>query len=533
MRNAMPTSSIGLRALRATLIGVTLLAVVGLGSPGAASAHPLGNFTTNQYDGLTVSADRVQIDHVVDMAEIPALQERQRMTVDGSSGIADQAAAAWAETACLRANDELLLSINGQPTTLSLRGLGVSFPAGQAGLSTLRLVCTLEADVPTITSPTTIDFENRAYPDRLGWREITVQADGLQLTAAAALVSPVSMRLTAYPESLQSNPPDQRSASFVVAPGGQPLIAPSVVDAVPVGSPAEAVVGAAAARSDWAGLSDLPDQIEAMLRAPELTPFAVALALVLATLLGAVHAASPGHGKALMAAYLVGSRGTLRHAAGLGLTVTVAHTAGVFVLGLIILGAGAVVSAERLFPILGLASGLLISALGLVMLAQRLRERRVQANADGHAHPHPHDDHHSHNGDRHPPRDQPPGWHYHGPVGHSHLPSGSNPLRARNLAALGLIGGLVPSASAILILVGSIAVGRPGFGLVLTVAFGLGMAAVLVGLGVLLVKVRGLVEALPSARRLTPIFDRLPLVTALVFVVVGATILFQSSGQLL
>jgi ABC-type nickel/cobalt efflux system permease component RcnA len=128
-----------------------------------------------------------------------------------------------------------------------------------------------------------------------------------------------------------------------------------------------------------------------------------------------------------------------------------------------------------------------------------------------------------------PDEDAVGGYHSHGLVRHTHLPQGGDPLRWRNLFALGLVGGLVPSASAILILVGSIAAGRPAYGMVLTLAFGLGMAVVLVGVGVLLVRARGLIERWPRTDRLAPLLARLPIVTAVVFVIVGIAITFQAA----
>jgi ABC-type nickel/cobalt efflux system permease component RcnA len=255
---------------------------------------------------------------------------------------------------------------------------------------------------------------------------------------------------------------------------------------------------------------------------------AVLLALGLAALVGALHAATPGHGKTLMAAYLVGSRGTVRHALGLGLTVTLSHTVGVLALGGIVVVAGAAIPSERLLPMLGLASGIVVTGLGIAFLAQRLvaarreRDHKV-AHELGHEHDHELEHDHSHaHGDLE---------HSHGLIRHTHLPASDGPLRCRNLVALGLVGGLVPSASAILILVGSIAAGRPAFGMVLTLAFGAGMAAVLVGVGVLLVRFRSLVERVPS-RSFGRALAYAPLVTALVFVVVGLAITLQSGAQL-
>jgi ABC-type nickel/cobalt efflux system permease component RcnA len=290
------------------------------------------------------------------------------------------------------------------------------------------------------------------------------------------------------------------------------------------------------------GIAEVPSQITDIIQARDLTLPAILVSLVVAAGVGAVHAASPGHGKTLMAAYLVGTRGTVRHALALGLTVTVSHTIGVLILGGIVLFAGAVIPSERLFPILGLTSGLIVTVLGLGLLRERVREHRERLSAhDAHDQPHDLDHDHAHDGGDahthghdHTHSDEGPagGWHSHGLVRHTHLPPGDDAVRWRNIVALGLVGGLVPSASAILILVGSIAAGRPAYGMVLTLAFGIGMAVVLVGVGVLLVRARGVIERWPRADHLGTLFARLPVITALVFVVAGAVITVQAGMQL-
>ena len=524
-------------------------------APGTAMAHPLGNFTINLYDGLTLSPDGAVLDHVLDMAEIPAFQERQRMDLDGDGVVSDPEGAAWAESTCRETSADLSLMVSGDRSEFQPTALGLSFPPGQGGLRILRLVCTYEAAFPPITSQTSVIFQDDSYTDRLGWREIVVSGDGLSLTGAEAYAEGTSERLTAYPEAQLAQPRDQASAAFSIAPGGAATPPPPVPDAVPLGSSPEQVMNARAGSGAVpGGIAELPPEISEIIQARDLTAPAIALSLLVAAGVGAVHAASPGHGKTLMAAYLVGTRGTTRHALGLALTVTISHTIGVFALGLIILFAGSLVPSERLFPILGLVSGLVVVVIGVGLLVQLIRDdrrrRRVhlggaehdhahdEGHASDHEHEHASDHEHDHQAGHAPQGATPPaedavgGYHSHGLVRHTHLPQGGDPLRWRNLFALGLVGGLVPSASAILILVGSIAAGRPAYGMVLTVAFGLGMAVVLVGVGVLLVRARGLIERWPRTDRLAPLLARLPIVTAIVFVIVGVAITLQSGAQL-
>jgi ABC-type nickel/cobalt efflux system permease component RcnA len=237
-----------------------------------------------------------------------------------------------------------------------------------------------------------------------------------------------------------------------------------------------------------------------------LSPGFALVALLLAIGLGAAHALAPGHGKTVMAAYLVGLRGTLRQAATIGATVTVTHTAGVLVLGLVLSSFRAVAS-ERVYPWLGLGSGLLLAAVGVGLL--------VRARG-GHHHPHPHP--HGHDHDHH---------HEHGPAG--------RPLGWRGLVALGLAGGLVPSPSAVVVLLGGIALGQAWFGVALVVAYGLGMAATLTGVGLLLAHLRTRMDRrlhLPTGSLLARLGRLVPAVTASVIVVVGLTLAASGAAQL-
>jgi ABC-type nickel/cobalt efflux system permease component RcnA len=216
-----------------------------------------------------------------------------------------------------------------------------------------------------------------------------------------------------------------------------------------------------------------PDPFAALITAKDLSTQVIVLSLLLALGLGALHAVSPGHGKTLMAAYLVGTRGTLGQAVLLGLTVTVTHTLGVLMLGLATLVAAQYILPDRLYPWLTVGSGLLVIGMGIALVADRW-------HALQHARPHTHDEAHRHR---------------HGVFGreHSHLPTSLEPgLSWQSLIGLGAVGGLVPSASALLLLLGAISLQRIPFGIVLIIVFGLGMAFVLVGVGVLFVRASSL-----------------------------------------
>ena len=245
-----------------------------------------------------------------------------------------------------------------------------------------------------------------------------------------------------------------------------------------------------------------------------LSPGFALVALLLAVGLGAAHALAPGHGKTVMAAYLVGLRGTLRQAATIGATVTLTHTAGVLLLGLVLTTSRAVAS-ERVYPWLGLGSGLLLAGVGIGLL--------VRARP-GHGHPHPHE---------HPDPDHPhPHDHDHH---HGGVPGAGRPLGWRGLVALGLAGGLVPSPSAVVVLLGGIALGQAWFGVALVLAYGLGMAATLTGVGLLLAHLRTRMDRrlrVPAGSVLGRIGRLLPAVTASVIVLVGLGLAASGAAQL-
>ena len=238
--------------------------------------------------------------------------------------------------------------------------------------------------------------------------------------------------------------------------------------------------------------------------------------------LGAAHALAPGHGKTVMAAYLVGLRGTLRQAGTIGATVTLTHTAGVLLLGLVLTTSRAVAS-ERVYPWLGLGSGLLLAGVGIGLL---VRARP----GHGHPHPHGHELHHPH------PHGQEP----HHPHSHDHdhpgaAPGAGRPLGWRGLMALGLAGGLVPSPSAVVVLLGGIALGQAWFGVALVLAYGLGMAATLTGVGLLLAHLRTRMDRrlrVPAGSVLGRIGRLLPAVTASVIVLVGLGLAASGAAQL-
>jgi len=535
---ARPARSRG-RARRRLLGAAAALAVVlGLVLPAVASAHPLGNFTINHFAALRVATDHVGLDVVIDRAEIPAFQERQRLDANGDGTLQESELAGKGQAACQALATDLHLAVGDAPVPLALGAAGLSFPPGAGGLTTMRLVCEFTGALgAAVGTDTSVTFEDTSFAERIGWREIVVAGDGVTIGGSGVASAPdpagVSNRLTSYPADLLTQPLDERSIAVDASRGGPALAAWTAPDATPL----RAVTGQAASGSAVGAVpGGVGRDLAALVDAQDLTPLAIVISLAIAFGLGVIHALSPGHGKTIMAAYLVGGRGSSRQAIGLGLAVTVSHTLGVLALAGITLAASSLLPPERLYPVLGLASGALVIVIGGSLLWQRLRAlgaAAAHARAHAHGHEHEHENDHGHEAaDRHA--------HEHGhphPHPHDHHPA-SDSISWRGLLALGLSGGLVPSASALILLLGSIAAGRVAYGLVLVVGFGLGMAVVLAGIGLLLVKAQRLVERRmvgggPSIGRLRRLVAPLQLATAGLVLVLGFFLTGQALTQVL
>ncbi|HEU4911935.1 MAG TPA: nickel transporter, partial [Actinomycetes bacterium] len=486
-----------------------LAALVGAGAllvavPGAASAHPLGNFTVNRYSGVVVGTDRVTVDHVLDLAEIPTAQRRPAVDTSGDGRLSRPELAACARSACAEAAGSLRLTVAEQPYGLDVTAAAARALDGQAGLPVLRLECALGTGIAPLAGPTAVRLVDTAARDEVGWKEVVATGDGTTLTRSDVPERTRSARLTSYPQDLLSSPLDQEAARLVVRPGGTDHQPASAAD-LPTGVLTR-------------GADRLTVAFEGLLQRSGGGPVAAALALLAALALGAAHAVAPGHGKTVMAFYLSGRRdGALRSAATVGATVTATHTAGVLGLGLLV-SAGTAVAPARVYPWLSLVSGLLVVAVGLGLLrAARTGSGGLTGHTHGtgpgqHTHPpsgaspHSGGDHaapgivdvpsprsarthldhagdhagvgilvhedHAHGHDHDHPHKHPH------PHAHAHAHEVPAPSR-RGLVAIGLAGGLLPSPSAVLVFLGALALGHPWFGVLLVVAFGLGMAATL------------------------------------------------------
>jgi nickel/cobalt transporter (NicO) family protein len=430
--------------MRAFLIAVA----VALAAPAAASAHPLGNFSVNHEALVAISSDRVDITYLLDQAEIPTFQERGRPPAEILAAKRGEA---------LRG---LRLEVDGRAVPLRAARGRILFLPGQGGLKTTRVELPLSA----AAHGREVRLRDETFRDRVGYAAVVVRpGHGTAVRSSAPAGDPTG-GLRRYPAN---RPPDRRVAHFEVAAGRGTVTAPR-----PEGGGDTTVSGAAAhgAGDGFAGL---------------LAPGAglSVLLLVAAFGWGAVHALSPGHGKAMVAAYLVGARGTPRHAVALGMVVTFTHTIGVFALGVVTLTLSAVIVPERLYPWLSLASGLLVIGVGLTVLRSRRRQR------------HQHHHHHHHD------------------------------LSRRALLAMGASAGLLPCPSALVVLLAAIAQHQVALGLVLIVAFSAGLATTLTAAGLAVVASGRVLSRVGAPARL---LTALPTASALVIVAVGCALTLKA-----
>lgn len=434
-----------------------------------AAAHPMGSISTNRTATLSLRPGALELHYLVDFAELPSATELSRFAQDqaapgGPASLQDYGARRLDE---LRAG--LSLRINGQATPLTLARTETLQRQGEWGLPTLLVIGVFTAPAPALGAPASLVLEDANFRDAPGWRSLRLSTGGAlyarEVRPAGALLVPGE---ESDPLRYEGEPPQDDTLSCLVVAGAESTAPPRAESAA---LPARAA-----------------DPLATLLRGGE-GPLWVLFALLGSALLGAGHALTPGHGKTVVAAYLVGARGTAAQAVVLGVVVTLTHVASVFLLGGVALWLSAYVVPEALFPILGVASGAGVVVVGLGMLRARLR--RYHGAEAPHAHPGPE--------------------------------TGAGLWR---VVVLGISGGIVPCPSALVVLLAAISLGRVAFGISLIVAFSLGLAVVLVALGLLVVKARPLLarwEARGASWRW------LPVASALVIVLLGTGIAVQAA----
>lgn len=501
------------RRAAATITVLACLLLCGV----AAVAHPLGNFTVNRFARVRVEPGVVRVRYVVDMAEIPAFQESQVMDSNRDGNVSAEESADYLERLAPRLAEGIMLAGDGVRVPLRLASKTISMPKGAGGLATLRIECDFEgATQERAEGAQRLRFEDANYRERVGWREIVVEAAaGVTVFDSDAYGSAVTDELKTYPQDTLAAPLDERSAEFSWTRGALPA-------------------GAVALRTrDGKPAVQTRDRFAELISVEELTPLVALVGLLLAAGLGALHAMSPGHGKTVVGAYLVGSRGTAKHAAFLGLTVTLTHTSSVFALGLLTLFASQYVLPETLFPYLSLASGVIVLAIGLTLFVRRLRSAFGWAGAEAPHHHHEYEHAHAADHEHALEHEHTHGTltHSHGGREHSHMPPGADgqPLTWRSLLALGVSGGLLPCPSALVVMLSAISLGRVGYGLALIVAFSVGLAATLTAVGLLFVYASRFVASRRAGEgRLVKL---LPVLSSLVIACAGAAICYEALAQ--
>ncbi len=445
-------------------------------------AHPMGNFSINHFSALTVEPQGIQVRYILDFAEIPTFQERQGMDQNQDGTISTTEQTRYLEEKVSTLSNRLFLIIDGKRQPLTPLSHTLEFPKGAGGLPTMRL------DIVYQTPPVSLhgraepqswmlEYEDKNYPHRVGWKELAAKGvSGIGLEGS--IVPETGSALLDYSEAENNTPPQilKTSFSFHRSAGIPPTIS------------------AAPRPMALPGLSqeDAFTRLMGEHRPSGLNLFWI---LIVSAALGAGHALSPGHGKTLVAAYLVGSQGTFRHALLLGITVTFSHTIGVFLLGLITLYLSDLILPETLYPWLSRLSGLGILTIGLILFRQRWAGLKSHTKTSHHHHPKtkPHD--------------------------------AAHPLK--HILGLGISGGIIPCPSALVVLLSAVAFHQVGFGMLLITAFSFGLAATLVAVGLSVVYLGNRFKGFGP---FGPLFRFLPPVSAASVSILGGLIALGGGG---
>jgi nickel/cobalt transporter (NicO) family protein len=482
------------------------LAVLASLLPREAHAHPLGNFTINHYSHLTFAGETAHITYILDLAEIPTLQQKDNLDTDGNGDLSPAESDAYLDARMPSLLEGQRLRVGNKNLPLRVLDRSAMYRPGQGGLPTLRVRASLLAELPKDWKGQT-HYSDQTYENRIGWREIVVRGgDGVAVKNSTVPAEGVSDELRSYPKDMLSSPLDVRGATFTLVPGD--------------GSGGSDTAGRTAEQVGTS-IGGLTKRATSLVSVGRLSAAVVALSMLAAFFWGAAHALTPGHGKAIVAAYLIGARGTAKHAGILGLTVTLTHTAGVFVLGAVTLYLSRYILPEVLYPWLSVASGALVVLIGLSLLYHRLegmsQDRKVGHTHAEHAHAeHTHGDHsHVHDGPSHGHT-------------HDHVPADGSKITWRGLLALGVSGGLVPCPAALVLLLGAISLDRLGFGMVLVLAFSAGLAIVLTVVGLLMIYARKLFERYSFEAKVPRL---LPVASASVITLAGVGIALTALNQ--
>lgn len=476
--------------LRFWILALTLALFCG-SSARRAGAHPMGNFSINHYARFEAHPGFLALRTVIDFAEIPTTERMAELDANGDQNISDAEKRAFLNSEIAANARGYAVQINGKKAEMELKNSRLEILPGAGGLQTLQVIADWQIALPA-SAQNRVAFADSNFEGRNGWMEIiAVAARGQKIVDSDAAATDRSHELATFPISGGTVAPRQREAQFSVVSSAIAAGKPSGS----VGVEPSSAVTAQNPRADAPATNTRTPQngFTQSIAAKQLTPGLILGGLLAALAFGAVHALSPGHGKTMVAAYLVGSRGTPRHAVLLGIVVTLTHTLSVFALGIGLLFASNYVLPERLFPVLSATSGLLIFGVGLWLFMSRYQDLRSgnghsQPHSHDHAHDHSHGDEDDHDHGAHP-HESDTHTHSHGGREHSHaVPDG--PITLKTLVALGISGGIVPCPEALVVLLAAVKLGRLGYGMLLITAFSVGLAAALIAIGLVVVAAR-------------------------------------------
>jgi ABC-type nickel/cobalt efflux system permease component RcnA len=531
-------------------------------------AHPMGNFSINHYSKIKIGQKSVEILYLVDMAEIPTYQEIRDFDLTPKPDDPSASRYLDRQEANLRAG--LLLVSDGQPVQLETLSRVLTFADGAGGLPTMKIGFVFRGKVEGIAGAHKLSYADNNFPGRAGWKEIVVLGDQAEILTSSAPTVDRSQELTNYSSDALNSPPQQLSASvnYRTAAAAPELTASdsqsktsenrkfqatsSARRTAAAHAPSPQRQQASFAAISSSGLNGAKPSDRAVVAAPASQHLASAHAqntprsrftelistqrklsfwfLFSATLiaagLGALHALEPGHGKTIVAAYLVGSRGTARHAVLLGIVVTAAHTSGVFLLGAVTLYASRYIVPEKLYPWLGAISGLSVAGLGIFIFLRHLTgETGEHAHAPG--------ERHSHwflsMFKQATPLETEPGKSASRGAGSWDSKPIGRALSLRELCVLGITGGIVPCPAALVVLLSAFSLHRISFGLFLIAAFSVGLASVLVIVGLTMVYAKRLISS--RVQTGSSAFRYLPLLSSLFMVALGVGITASAIGS--
>ena len=517
-------------------------------------AHPMGNFSINHYSKVKIGQQSVEIRYLIDMAEIPTFQELRQFDV---TPVADHPSVSrYLDRREQLLKEGLSLESDGQPVRLEMISRQLTFADGAGGLPTMKIGFVFRAKLGVAAGTHKLSYFDNNFPGRAGWKEVVVLGDGVAILDSSASAADRSQELTNYSSDVLNSPPQQVSAvvgfatslsepkrtvsaatysnqkvrretkaAHAVVTIRRPTRSPNAISArAPESTASQASVGSVnstvapptrAVRAQNTPRSRFTELISTQ---GKLSLWVLLSAALIAAGLGALHALEPGHGKTIVAAYLVGSRGTARHAVLLGVVVTAAHTAGVYLLGAATLYASRYIVPEQLYPWLGAISGLSVAGLGIfIFLRHWTGETGEHSHAPGERHSH---------------------WFLSifKPAASQRViteaasrtailadsQSAERALSVRELCLLGITGGIVPCPAALVVLLSAFSLHRIGFGLFLITAFSFGLASVLVIVGLTMVYAKRVMSS--RVRSGNTVLRYLPFLSSAFMVALGVAI---------